>query len=145
MPLAVFPGDLINMDVKYLSGTYVLAVSDLTDHQSYTKKVPCGAGVVCNRQSAEWIVERPGIVDNGQNTGLFPLADYGSTSMTNDIASVDGQVTTVPLSDFLNSALFMSNGNTDLSEAATSFSDSDINTNLLTGQSSFLARWLLPQ
>jgi hypothetical protein len=86
-PFIVSPGDFIQASVTYTNGDYVLSVADLTSGQSYSTTRTCDASVVCNRATAEWIVERPG-------GGKYPLADFGTVKFANiGVKASSGDVT----------------------------------------------------
>ncbi|HEY1624495.1 MAG TPA: G1 family glutamic endopeptidase [Streptosporangiaceae bacterium] len=86
----VNPGDIIDATVAYsdTTGAFTLTVSDLTTGKSGTDTATCST---CARASAEWIIERPALC-NSAFTKCFitQLADFGSTTMGGDEASVDG-------------------------------------------------------
>jgi len=65
--IPVSPGDCIVASVRYAAGAYQLAVRDLTSGRAINTTKTCT--VVCLRNTAEWIVERPG-------SGKYPLAKY---------------------------------------------------------------------
>jgi hypothetical protein len=82
----VKPGDVMTSSVRYASGNYNLTIADLTSGKSYTKIAQCPS---CQRNSAEWIIERPAFCGNGSCTKavLSALPNFGTTTMTDDIAS----------------------------------------------------------
>jgi plastocyanin len=84
MPISIHTGDTVNAVVSYLasSNTYALTVADRSDQQTYTQTTTCAADLTCGRDSAEWIVERPGV--GGAYT---PLADWGTMQLGADSAS----------------------------------------------------------
>jgi hypothetical protein len=61
----VFPGDSITASVTFGNNLYKIVVNDTTSgHQhSFSTLQQCAAGLVCSRQSAEWIGERPGYLN----------------------------------------------------------------------------------
>lgn len=67
---AVNPGDAIGAGVSYANGSFTLALTDSTNHQSFRETQPCNIVAACPRGSVEWIVERP-------DDGASPLAQYG--------------------------------------------------------------------
>jgi hypothetical protein len=87
---AVHPGDIIDASVTYSDTTseFSLTVSDLSTGKTATDTAACST---CERASAEWIIERPALC-NAAETSCFitELADFGSSTMTGDEASVDG-------------------------------------------------------
>jgi hypothetical protein len=89
----VHPGDTIDTVVFFKHGKFHLTVADLTTHRSATHVAACSA---CLRSSAEWIVERPALCANASCTKaiLTALANFGSTTMRQDWARVDGQKVT---------------------------------------------------
>jgi hypothetical protein len=81
----VKPGDIIEASVQYArsTGMFNLAISDVTTGKSGGLVTPCIT--TCNRSSAEWIIERPAGCD-ASGCFLFALADFGTTTMTDDTA-----------------------------------------------------------
>jgi Peptidase A4 family len=102
---AVHAGDIINEQVSYAGGEFTLSVSDLTTGKSSTTRAACSS---CKRASAEWIIERPAICLNRTCTkaALTELADYGTSTMSADQASVDGGPV-MNVGKFLNYPIFM--------------------------------------
>lgn len=73
----VSPGDYIEAAVTYTeAGTFVLYLRDLTTHQEFSTTQTCNPNRTCYRNSAEFIVERPG------DPTSFPLGDYGRVVFT---------------------------------------------------------------
>jgi hypothetical protein len=102
MPLTVLPGNVITVNVNYVSGKYLLEVVNGSRHTSYTKTTTC-ANRTCSRTSAEWIVERP-ILPTGS---YAELADYNSVQMYNDSAETTGSLS--PMTSFTYSPITMIN------------------------------------
>jgi hypothetical protein len=68
----VSPGDLIDASVRYSAGAFVLHLEDRATHRSFTTPPQtCDPAHTCPRNSAEFIVERPGKTS-------VPLGNYGS-------------------------------------------------------------------
>jgi hypothetical protein len=86
-PFAVSVGDTIEASVRYVpggpSGSYVLAVKDLTNGRQFTRTKTCGARAPCKHATAEWIIERPG-------GGAYPLANYGKMSAIVTVSTASG-------------------------------------------------------
>jgi hypothetical protein len=84
--LPVKPGDVVRSNISFARPTYTLSVANLTTGRQYTTKQRCAAGLVCSRDSAEWIVERPttGLGD------LFPLADWKTSRLYANQAAIGG-------------------------------------------------------
>jgi Peptidase A4 family len=73
----VSPGDYIEALVTYTeAGTFVLHLRDLTTHQEFSTTKTCNPNRTCYRNSAEFIVERPG------DPTTLPLGDYGTVVFT---------------------------------------------------------------
>jgi len=90
--LAVRPGDTIRGEVTYAgSGKFTLAVTNLTTGASF-KTTQSASGP---RQSAEWVVEAP------YNNGILPLANFGTVSFDNAVATINGQTKPVASSGLL--------------------------------------------
>lgn len=88
----VAPGDTIKAVVTYQSnGDYVMTVDDVTSGKHVTKTKTCAKGLTCARNSAEWIVERPGY--GGEN--YTPLADWGKMAVSGDQAAAGGALSPV--------------------------------------------------
>jgi Peptidase A4 family len=85
----VHPGDIMSASVDYAHGKFTLTIADLTTGKSRTTAASCTS---CKRASAEWIVERPALCANKTCTKamLGELADFRSTTMSNNTASVAG-------------------------------------------------------
>jgi len=86
--LTIDAGDSVSADVTYNAATaeFTITVADATKHTSFSTTQKCAAGLVCSRNSAEWIVEVPGRFGTSD---LFPLANYGRALMGNAVASDD--------------------------------------------------------
>jgi hypothetical protein len=76
------PGDKISASVTRSSNNYKLSVTDSThSSSSFSKTLACkkvSGKVPCLNESIEWIQERPAFGD----TGIIPLAHYGSWTAT---------------------------------------------------------------
>lgn len=81
-PFTVSPGDFITASVRYLGNAYALEVMDMTNGRHFTTTKSCTA--VCQRTTAEWIVERPG-------GGKYPLANYAEMKFTDVLAGTAGR------------------------------------------------------
>jgi hypothetical protein len=93
---SVSAGDRISASVTYKAGKFTLTIADTTSKASYTKSAACGT---CERSSAEWINERYADCNKGQTScWLVALANFGTTTMTDNMASV-GDVP-LPISAF---------------------------------------------
>jgi hypothetical protein len=87
---AVHAGDIMDASVSYSTSTseFTLTVSDLSTGKTSTTSASCST---CTRASAEWIIERPALCNNaGTSCFLTEMADFGTTTMSGDEASVDG-------------------------------------------------------
>jgi Peptidase A4 family len=86
----VTPGDVISALVKSTnSGKFTLTITDLTSGMSKTQIANCAK---CERASAEWIIERPAYCNNSETKCFItPLANFGTTEMTENVAGVQGQ------------------------------------------------------
>jgi hypothetical protein len=72
------PGDQISASVNYAKGKYKLALTDQTSTaNSFSLTQTCGAGLVCNNASADWIAETP-----SYNRGLSPWPQFGTWKLT---------------------------------------------------------------
>jgi hypothetical protein len=94
-------GDQIVASVRYANAKYVMTVKDKSTEVHKTLKVTCASDMTCSRNSAEWIVERPGY----GGTNYAPLANWGTTSLAADKAASSG--TPLPISSFPNSGINM--------------------------------------
>ena len=83
----VKPGDVIDATVSYSGGKFSLTIADVTSHKTATDTAACSA---CARASAEWIIERPaGCNASFTKCFLFALADFGTTTMNDNLAGLD--------------------------------------------------------
>jgi hypothetical protein len=85
----VKPGDTIKASVSYSTGgKFTLSIADLTSGMSKTVVDSCTS---CARASAEWIIERPaGCNQSETKCFLFALANFGSTTMSKNLAAIQG-------------------------------------------------------
>jgi hypothetical protein len=100
---SVKPGDVMASSVRFADNKFHLIISDLTSGKTYTDVAGCKS---CQRSSAEWIIERPAFCSNPSCTQatLAALPNFGTTTMSNDIASA-GTVKKAPISSFDNSPI----------------------------------------
>ena len=101
--MTVSPGDSITASVQYVtSGTYKgefqLTITDTTQkndsfttYQSYAQ---------AQRSSAEWVIEAP-----SSNSGVLPLANFGSVTFTNASATINGVTGPIDGSGWKNTAI----------------------------------------
>jgi hypothetical protein len=107
-PITIKPGNKITDTVTFNPATshYVLAVSDLSNHQQASQAAVCGSGLYCDHDTAEWIVERPTI-----DGDYAPLADWNKMLLQDALAanSTDGSGNNVlqPIYDFENTNVSM--------------------------------------
>ncbi len=81
--LAVKPGDVIRGSVAYTGkNAFTLTLQNLTTGASYStvQRSP-----QAQRQSAEWIAEAP-----SSSGGVLPLANFGTTQISNATATING-------------------------------------------------------
>jgi len=85
----VHPGDTIQATVSYATGgKFTLTIADLTLKLSKSVVATCTS---CERSSAEWIIERPaGCNKTETKCFLFALANFGTTTMSDNMVGVDG-------------------------------------------------------
>jgi hypothetical protein len=82
--ITIHAGDLINAEVKYLGNNkFNLILTDVTTNQQFSTTQKGGNA---KRQSAEWIVEAP------YSGGVLPLANFGTTTITNATATLNAHV-----------------------------------------------------
>ena len=86
----VKPGDTITAAVSFKSGKFSLTVADVTSHKTHTQTATCSS---CQRASAEWIIERAAFCTNStcSKAVIGSLPNFGTTTMSNDVASVGGR------------------------------------------------------
>lgn len=100
----VHAGDVMDAVVSYAGGKFTLTIADLTTGKKATHTAACSA---CQRNSAEWIIERPALCNNtGTNCFLTALADFHTSTMTQNIASTAGHARRT-LDKFANNAIDM--------------------------------------
>jgi hypothetical protein len=95
-------GDSISTDVNYTgNGNYVLSITDSRTNVTF-KTTQRGSRAL--RQSAEWIVEAP-----SSWQGVLPLANFGTESITNAQATINGVTGTVNNNAWQNDPITMIN------------------------------------
>lgn len=84
--LLIKPGDRIEASVTYAASTadYVMTVANMTTHKRFTETAKCASDLMCERSSAEWIVERPSGYPSGE---FYNLADWGKMPLTDNKAA----------------------------------------------------------
>jgi len=83
------PGDMITARVSRTGPSYTLSVADATHKgNGFSVKQTCGT---CDNNSAEWILERPAF----GSTGIAPLADYHSWTLSNATETASGKKGTI--------------------------------------------------
>ncbi len=94
----VKPGDVMASSVRYANNKFNLTISDLTTGKTFTDVAGCKS---CQRSSAEWIIERPAFCagQSCTNAVLAALPNFGTTTMSNDVASA-GTTKKAPISSF---------------------------------------------
>ena len=82
--MTVKPGDSITGSVAYnaAGNDFVLTIVDATESETFTKTFAATGEA---RSSAEWIVEAP-----SSNSGILPLANFGSATFTDAYATING-------------------------------------------------------
>ncbi len=101
MPIS--PGNKITALVTFRGGAYAMTVTDVTSGQHFTEKKKRATGLSCSRDSAEWIVERPGY--GGED--YAPLADWRTMNVAGDEAATGG--VSQPVKAFSNTPIDMVN------------------------------------
>ena len=82
----VKPGDHITAAVAFSgTSTYTLTVTDATTTGNDINTAQSCSATTCTRTSAEVIAERP-----SSNFGIYPLAQFGTWSVTNVVVSPNG-------------------------------------------------------
>ncbi len=82
IPLAIHAGDTVTASVTYGPAGFTLSLADVTTGKSYTTtKAAAGA----QRSSAEWVVEAP-----SSYSGILPLANFGTVTLTGAQATIRG-------------------------------------------------------
>jgi len=84
---AVHAGDKMSISVSFARGKFTLTVADLTSGKKVTHTAACGT---CARSSAEYIIERPALCSSSITCFLTELADYHTTTMSDNQAQVAG-------------------------------------------------------
>jgi hypothetical protein len=118
-PFTVNPGDTITGSVAYVSGSFVLTITDGSEVFSTTL-----AAAGASRSSAEWVVEAP-----SSTSGILTLANFGTTTFTNAYATIAG--VTGPIDNWQAYSIKLESRSTVLSSAS-SLTDSSA-TSLPTG------------
>jgi hypothetical protein len=81
--MSIMAGDAMTASVQYVSGNnFLLTITDTTRNETFstTQSAPGAA-----RSSAEWVVEAP-----SSNSGVLPLANFGTASFTAASATING-------------------------------------------------------
>ncbi len=96
--MAIHAGDQMSAEVNYTGNNrFVLTLKNLTTGKNFTTTQKAHA----QRQSAEWIVEAP------YSGGVLPLANFGTTTINNAQATLNGVTGTI--SHWANDAITMVN------------------------------------
>jgi hypothetical protein len=90
--LAIHPDDKITASVSYSGGQFTLTITDLSDKAGSNSVTEVESAPNAQRSSAEWIVEAP-----ASNSGVLPLANFGTVTFTSASATIGG--TTGPIDD----------------------------------------------
>ena len=107
--VTIAPGDAISASVTYStsSGAFTLSISDLQNGEQFTTTQTSPAA---QRSSAEWIVEAPSA---GR---ILPLANFGTVTITNASATLNGTTGPIDSSAWANASINMtSHGTTEAS------------------------------
>jgi hypothetical protein len=80
--LVVHPGDTIQASVTYSSGKFTLAITDVTTSKTFSTTQTAASA---QRSSAEWVEEAP-----SSNSGVLPLADFGTVNFSGAQAVING-------------------------------------------------------
>jgi hypothetical protein len=97
----VHPGDVIDAQVTYSAGMFTTTITDVSSGKTSGTTAACDQ---CERSSAEWIVERPAFCANHACTQgiLAALPDFGTTTLSNATARVDGSPRAKAINGFVN-------------------------------------------
>jgi hypothetical protein len=88
----IVPGDKFGARVEFTgNSTFVLSITNYTRNTAYTVPTHDTRARSAKRSSAEWVVEAP------YSGGVLPLADFGTGSFNNCVATFNG--TTGPIDD----------------------------------------------
>jgi len=95
----ISPGDRFAAEVEYMGGsTYRLSITNVTKKVAFSINQ---SSRLASRQSAEWIVEAP------WSGSVLPLANFGTVSFSNCVATVNGHTGTISDSTWRNDPLTM--------------------------------------
>lgn len=84
----VKPGDVIDAAVTFSGGKFNLSIGDVNSGKHFSISKGCAT---CERASAEWIIERPGLCNStATKCFLTQLADFHTTTMGQAKARVSG-------------------------------------------------------
>jgi Peptidase A4 family len=84
----IHAGDVMQASVNYANGQFELTIADQTIGKAAAISATCSQ---CARSSAEWIIERPAYCNSTfTNCALFALANYGTSVMLDNKASLNG-------------------------------------------------------
>lgn len=116
LPLAIKAGDVINGEVAYKNGSFVLTLKDVTTGNSYSLSQRSNKA---QKASAEWIMEAP------YSGGILPLADFGTAYFTNSNATLNN--ISGPISAFTKDQINMVNSGGALKDTTSSLDSSGTN------------------
>lgn len=85
--MTVRPGDQVSASVQYVSGQFLLQISNHTNGKSFGVARSMARA---ERSSAEWIVEAP-----SSDYGVLPLANFGTVTITGATATVNGRTDSI--------------------------------------------------
>ncbi len=133
--MSVSPGDSISASVQYLtsgtnSGKFELTITDTSQKNDSFTTYQSASGA--QRSSAEWIIEAP-----SSNSGVLPLADFGSVTFTGATATINGVTGPIDGSGWQETAINMvdrsatETSTSALTDAngASSFTETDLTSN----------------
>lgn len=78
--LAIKPGDRMSAEVSFAGGEFTVTITDDTTGKSFSTSSKVASA---QRSSAEWIAEAP-----SSNSGVLPLADFGTVDFGEDLTGV---------------------------------------------------------
>jgi hypothetical protein len=83
--MTISPGDSMTASVSYAGSQFTLSIKDNTTGQSFSTTQTASNA---KRSSAEWVVEAP-----SSNSGVLPLANFGSVTFSGASATLNGTTT----------------------------------------------------
>ncbi|MGO9107757.1 MAG: G1 family glutamic endopeptidase [Thermoguttaceae bacterium] len=120
--MTISAGDTINASVTYVTsgthaGQFELTITDASKtNDTFTIYETASSAA---RSSAEWVVEAP-----SSSSGVLPLADFGSVTITNATATIDGKTGAIDSSTWQDTSIDMVSSRSSFEASTSGLTDS---------------------